>query len=63
MNTRQRLSFSFLELQTSSFRIQIQKNLRAFDELERDVISAIKFEAARIHFLSGVLVAVAVGVA
>ena len=31
--------------------------------IERDGISAIKFKAARLHFLSDVLVAVAVGVA
>ena len=35
----------------------------AFDELERDEISAIKFEAARIHFLSDVFVDAAVVVA
>ena len=35
----------------------------AFDELERDEISSIKIEAARIHFLSDVFVAVAVVVA
>ena len=49
-----------------SFRIQLQKKLVL--ELnstrnERDGISAIKFEAARLHFLSDVFVAVAVVVA
>ena len=34
-----------------------------FEELERDGISAIKFEAGQIHFLSDVYVAVAVVVA
>ena len=46
-----------------SFRIQLQKKLVL--ELnstrnERDGISAIKFEAARLHFLSDLFVAVAV---
>ena len=39
-----------------SFRIQLQNNWR----IKRDRISAIKFEAAQIHFLSDVFVAVAV---
>ena len=44
-----------------SFRIQLQKNLTAFEELnEMEMISAIKFEAARVDFLSDVFVAVAV---
>ena len=48
------------------FRIQLQKHLPTFDEMnemERDGISAIKFEAARLHFLSDVFVAVVVVVA
>ena len=43
-----------------SFRIQLQKKLPIFDGIERDGISPIKSEAARIHFLSDVFVAVAV---
>ena len=47
-----------------SFRIQLQQNLPTSDELiKRDRKSAIKFEAARIHLLSDVFVAVAVVVA
>ena len=47
-----------------SFRIQLQKNLPTFDELQdRDGISAIKFEAAQIRFLSDVFLAVAIVVA
>ena len=48
-----------------SFRIQLQKNMPTFDELNEMEyrISAIKFEAAQIPFLSDVFVAVAVVVA
>ena len=38
-----------------SFRIQLRKNLPTFDELNE-----VKFEAAQIHFLSDVFVAVVV---
>ena len=41
-----------------SFRIQLWKKLPAFDDLNE-----MEFEAARIHFLSDVFVAVAVVVA
>ena len=42
-----------------SFRIQFQKNFVNIWRIKRDGISAIKFEAAQIHFLSDVFVAVA----
>ena len=54
-NTRQQLSFSFPELWYSS----LEFNSKPFANIwliKRDRISAIKFEAARIHFLSDVLV-------
>ena len=50
-NTLQRISFSFPELSY------------VFRRTERGGISAIKFEAARIHFLSDAFVAVAIVVA
>ena len=43
-----------------SFRIQLHKRLANIWRIKRDGISAIKFEAAQIHFLSDVFVAVAV---
>ena len=43
-----------------SFRIQLQKKFANIWRIKRDGISAIKFEAAQIHFLSDVFVAVAV---
>ena len=45
-----------------SFRIQLQKNMPTFDELNEMEygISAIKLEAAQIRFLSDVFVDVAV---
>ena len=44
-----------------SFRIQLHKILPTFGKKERDGISAIEFEAARLHLLSAdVFVAVAV---
>ena len=46
-----------------SFRIQLQKNFSNIRRIKRDGISAIKFEAMQIHFLSDVFVAVAVVVA
>ena len=46
-----------------SFRIQLQLETFAnISRIERDGISAIKLEAAGIHFLSDVFVAVAVAV-
>ena len=50
VNTRRRLSFSFPDFWYSSFEFNFRK---------RDGIRAIKFEAARMHFLSDVMVAVA----
>ena len=46
-----------------SFRIKLQKKIANIWRYERDGISAIKFEAVRIHFLSDEFVAVAVVVA
>ena len=49
-------------LKIQSFRIQLQKIANIW-RIKRDGISAIKFEAARLHFLSDVFVAVAIVVA
>ena len=46
-----------------SFRFQLQKNFGNIRRIKRDGISAIKFEAAQIQFLSDVFVAVAIVVA
>ena len=61
-NTRQQLYFSFPELWYSSLELSFKKIANIW-RIKRDVVSAIKFEAARIHFLSEVFVAVAVIVA
>ena len=53
----------FSSTSIQSFRIQLQKKLSTFDELNEMELSAIKLEAARLHFLSDVSVAVAVVVA
>ena len=45
------------------FSIQFQKKIAIISRIEWDGASAIKFEAARIHFLSDDFVAVAVVVA
>ena len=45
-----------------SFRIQLQKNFADIWQIKRNGIR-IKFEAAQIHFLSEVFVAVAIAVA
>ena len=61
-NTRQQLPFSFHELWCSP----LEFNSKTFANIwwiKRDGISAITFEAARIHFLRDVFVAVAVVVA
>ena len=55
-NTGQQFSFSFLELWYSPSELNSQKIANIW-QTERDGISAIKFEAARIHFLSDVFVA------
>ena len=59
VNTRQRLSFSFPELWYSLLELNSRKNANIW-RIERDGISAIRFEAVRRHFFSGVFVAVAV---
>ena len=58
-NTGQQLSFSFLELWHSPSELNSQKIANMW-QIKRDGISAIKFEAARIHFLSDVFVAFSV---
>ena len=60
--TRQRLSFSFPELQYSLLKFHFQKKIANIWRNERDGISTIKFEAARLQFLSDVFEAVAVAV-
>ena len=59
--TRDNIFFSWTLIQ--SFRIQLQKQIYNNSRIEWDGMSAIKFEATRIHFLSDVFVAVAVAVA
>ena len=54
-NTRQQLSFSFPELWYSPLEIKFKPFANIW-RIKRDGISAIKFEAARIHFLSDVFV-------
>ena len=58
-NTGQQLSFSFLELWHSPSEPNSQKIANIW-RIKRDGISAIKFEAAWIHFLSDVFVAFSV---
>ena len=58
VNTRQRLPFSFSELWYSPLKLISRKIHQHW--IERNGISAIKFEAERIHFLSDVFVAVVV---
>ena len=53
MNLRQRLSFSFHELQYSLLELDSRKNANIW-RIEWHGISAIKFEAVQIHFLSKV---------
>ena len=61
-NTRQQLSFCFPELWYCPVEFN-SKKLPTFVRIKRDEISALKVEVARIHFLSDVLIAVAVLVA
>ena len=61
-NTRQQLSFCFPELWYCPVEFN-SKKLPTFVRIKRDGISALKFDVARIHFLSDVLIAVAVLVA
>ena len=56
-NKRQLLSFLFLNFDALS---PLEFNFKKVWRIKRDGISAIKFEAAQIHFLSDVFVAVAV---
>ena len=60
--TRQQLSFSFPELWYSPVEFNSKKFANIW-RTERDELSATKFQAAQLHFLSDVLVAVAVVVA
>ena len=46
-----------------SFRIQLQKKNANICRIERDGISVINFDAARLHFLSDIFVAAAAVVA
>ena len=59
-STRQRLSFSIPELRCRSFLIQLRRKNANNWRIARGVTSAIKFEAARIHFSNDVFVAAAV---
>ena len=59
VNTRQQLS----ELWYNLLEFNSRKKISNIWRIERDGISAIKFEAARLHFSSDVFVAVAVVVA
>ena len=59
-STRQRLSFSIPELRCGSFLIQLRRKNANNWRIARGVTSAIKFEAARIHFSNDVFVAAAV---
>ena len=61
-NTWQQLSFSSPELWYSPVEFNSQKSASIW-RIKRDGISALKFEVARIHFWSDVLIAVAVLVA
>ena len=58
-NTGQQPSFSFLELWYSPSELNSQRIANIW-RIKRDGISAIMFEAARIHFLSDVFVAFSV---
>ena len=60
LNTRRQLAFFFSWTLIQSFRIQPPQTFANICGIKRDGISAIKFEAARIHFLSDVFVVVAV---
>ena len=59
MNTGQRFSFSFLNF-NKVLQNETPEKLINICRIERDGIKAIEFEAAQIHFLSDVIVAVAV---
>ena len=55
--------FSFSLTLIQFFRINLQKNSPKFVRIRQSGINAVKFEAARIHFLSDFFVSVAVVVA
>ena len=55
--------FFFSCTSTQSLRIQVHKKIANIWRIERNGISAIKFKAARLHFLSDVFAAAAVVVA
>ena len=57
------VNFFFSCTSIQSFGIQLQKKTANIRRIEREGICAIKFEAAQLHFLSDVFVAVAVAVA
>ena len=58
-HTRQRLCFSFPELQYSLLEFNSRKiNIANIWRIEQDRISAMKFEAAWLHFLSDVFKAI-----
>ena len=61
-NKRQQFFFSFPKLWYGPLEFNSKKVANIW-RIKRDGISAIKFEAAQIHFLSNVFVAVAVVVA
>ena len=52
--------FIFSWTSIESFRIQLRKKITNIWRIERVGIGAKKFEAARLHFLSDIFVAVAV---
>ena len=60
-NTETFFAFSWTSIQ--SFRIQVHKKIVNIWPIERNGISAIKFEEARLHFLRDIFAAVAVVVA
>ena len=63
VKTKQRLCFSFPELRHTLEFCSRKKKIASIWRIERDGISAIKFEAAPLHFVTDVFVAVAVVVA
>ena len=60
LNTRQGFSFSFPELRYSLLKFNSRKKIANIWQIERDGISAIKFEAVPLYFLSDVFVAIVV---
>ena len=62
-NKKQQLSFSFPELWCSPWESVNSKKFANIWRIKRDGISAVKFEAAQIHFLSNAFVAAVVVIA